>query len=54
MFVDNWIFGANVAGKPRTLRFYFGGMGGYYKELEKEVEAGYPDFKPFDGGASRA
>ncbi|EME49158.1 hypothetical protein DOTSEDRAFT_68033 [Dothistroma septosporum NZE10] len=48
---ENWIFGANVAGKPRTLRFYFGGLVGYYGELQKQVQEGFPDFRAFDGGS---
>lgn len=44
---ENWIFGANIPGKKRCLRFYFGGMGEYIKELEKCVQGGYPGFRPF-------
>ncbi|SMQ50122.1 unnamed protein product [Zymoseptoria tritici ST99CH_3D7] len=44
---ENWIFGANIPGKKRTLRFYFGGMGGYNAELQKCKDQGYPAFKPF-------
>ncbi|RKQ15144.1 flavin-containing monooxygenase [Ureibacillus endophyticus] len=32
---QSWIFGANIPGKPVSVRFYMGGMGNYNKELEK-------------------
>ncbi|MFJ5760650.1 flavin-containing monooxygenase [Neobacillus sp. NPDC093182] len=32
---QSWIYGANIPGKPFSLRFYMGGMGNYNKELEK-------------------
>lgn len=44
---DNWIFGANIPGKKRCLRFYFGGLQGYIKELQKCVRDGYTGFEPF-------
>jgi len=44
---DNWIFGANIPGKKRCLRFFFGGMQAYCEELKKCEEAGYPGFKSF-------
>lgn len=44
---DNWIFGANIPGKKRCLRFYFGGMGAFYKELRDCASKGYPGFKSF-------
>lgn len=43
----SWIFGTNIPGKKKTLRFFFGGMSGYLKELEKCVREGYPGFRPF-------
>jgi len=36
-----------VPGKKRCLRFYFGGMELYRKELAECVEGGYKGFKPF-------
>jgi cation diffusion facilitator CzcD-associated flavoprotein CzcO len=44
---DNWIFGANVPGKKRSLRFYFGGMKSYLARLAEEVANGYPGFERF-------
>ncbi|KAK4507941.1 hypothetical protein PRZ48_001676 [Zasmidium cellare] len=44
---DNWIFGANIPGKKRCLRFYFGGMSGFHEELRKCVANHYPGFIPF-------
>ncbi|GIZ40240.1 hypothetical protein CKM354_000358800 [Cercospora kikuchii] len=44
---ENWIFGANIPGKKKCLRFYFGGMGGYLNELKKCQENDYPGFRPF-------
>ncbi|KAK5705884.1 hypothetical protein LTR17_021259 [Elasticomyces elasticus] len=43
---DNWIFGANVPGKIRTLRFFFGGMQAYREKLEECAANGYAGFKP--------
>lgn len=43
---DNWIFGANIPGKKRCLRFYFGGMGAFRTELDKCVDSGFTGFKP--------
>nr|OQO27341.1 hypothetical protein B0A51_07595 [Rachicladosporium sp. CCFEE 5018] len=51
---DNWIFGANIAGKRRCLRFFFGGMQGYRQQLEKCEKNGYAGFKPFADGNSSA
>lgn len=36
-----------MPGKKRCLRFYFGGMEAYGKELTECVENGYKGFKPF-------
>ncbi|EME89295.1 uncharacterized protein MYCFIDRAFT_26387 [Pseudocercospora fijiensis CIRAD86] len=44
---ENWIFGANIPGKRRCLRFYFGGMSGYIAELQRCVANGYAGFVPF-------
>lgn len=44
---DNWIFGANIAGKKRCLRFFFGGMQAYNEKLEECKRNGYAGFKPF-------
>ncbi|KAF2485532.1 hypothetical protein BDY17DRAFT_322366 [Neohortaea acidophila] len=44
---DNWIFGANIPGKPKQLRFFFGGMQAYRQKLVEVVSKGYDGFKPF-------
>ena len=44
---DNWIFGANIPGKKRCLRFYFGGLQKYIQELQKCVRDRYTGFEPF-------
>ncbi|KAK3648729.1 hypothetical protein LTR56_001002 [Elasticomyces elasticus] len=43
---DNWIFGANIIGKKRTLRFFFGGMQAYREKLDECAANGYAGFKP--------
>lgn len=42
---DNWIFGANIPGKKRCLRFYFGGMKKYREHLIKCEENGFEGFE---------
>ncbi|KAK5125016.1 hypothetical protein LTR85_001207 [Meristemomyces frigidus] len=44
---DNWIFGANVPGKKRCLRFFFGGLKAYCEKLTECAKNGYAGFKPF-------
>lgn len=44
---DNWIFGANIPGKKRCLRFYFGGMKLFREEMRRCERRGYEGFKPF-------
>lgn len=44
---DNWIFGANIPGKKRCLRFFFGGMQAYCGKLAECANNGYAGFKPF-------
>ncbi|KAK3050594.1 hypothetical protein LTR09_008234 [Extremus antarcticus] len=44
---DNWIFGANIPGKKRCLRFFFGGMQAFLEKLEEVKKNGYVGFKPF-------
>ncbi|KAK4549536.1 hypothetical protein LTR36_006533 [Oleoguttula mirabilis] len=44
---DNWIFGANIPGKKRCLRFFFGGMQAYCGKLAECAKNGYTGFKPF-------
>ncbi|OJI96494.1 hypothetical protein ASPVEDRAFT_872232 [Aspergillus versicolor CBS 583.65] len=41
---DSWIFGANVAGKKRSVLFYFGGLAMYRQVLRNIVEDGYKGF----------
>lgn len=42
----SWIFGNNVSGKQIALRFYFGGMGNYMKEIADLVKGGFKAFQP--------
>lgn len=43
----SWIFGSNIAGKPYALRFYFGGLKNFRREIRNEIERGFPGYKPF-------
>ena len=40
--IHNWMLGNNIPGKARTIIFYFGGAGRYFKELEENIEQGFP------------
>jgi cyclohexanone monooxygenase len=40
----SWYVGANVPGKPQNVLFYFGGVGAYFDECEKEAAAGFPSY----------
>ncbi|KAK3110963.1 hypothetical protein LTR53_014227 [Teratosphaeriaceae sp. CCFEE 6253] len=51
---DNWIFGANIPGKKRCLRFFFGGMKAYCDQLDKCVASGYAGFGPLSRGITAA
>lgn len=42
----SWIFGQNVPGKKYALRFYFGGLKGFYESVQRVIENGYAGFKP--------
>jgi cation diffusion facilitator CzcD-associated flavoprotein CzcO len=42
---DSWIFGANVAGKTRSVLFYFGGIAMYRKVLQAIIDQGYAGFR---------
>lgn len=44
---DSWIFGSNVAGKKRSVLFFFGGLGLFRQKLQEVVDAGYKGYKPF-------
>lgn len=41
------MLGANIPGKPKQLRFFFGGMQAYRQKLLEVVSKGYEGFKPF-------
>ena len=41
------IFGANVKGKKRSLRFFFGGMQSYCEKLDACVKSGFMGFIRF-------
>ncbi|EXJ78156.1 cyclohexanone monooxygenase [Capronia epimyces CBS 606.96] len=43
--VHSWYVGANVPGKPQNVQFYFGGVGNYFAQIEKEAAAGFPSFE---------
>lgn len=42
---DSWINGSNIPGKPVTVMFYMGGMGGYMAHLQEAVNTGYKGFR---------
>ncbi|MBC8091476.1 MAG: NAD(P)/FAD-dependent oxidoreductase [Pseudonocardia sp.] len=42
---DSWYMGSNVAGKPRRLLSYVGGVGTYRQKCDEEAAAGYPAFR---------
>lgn len=44
---DSWIFGSNVAGKKKSVLFFFGGLGLFRQKLQEVVDANYKGFKPF-------
>lgn len=39
--------GANIPGKQKRLRFFFGGMQAYRRKLTEVIANGYEGFKPF-------
>ena len=41
---DSWINGSNIPGKPVTVMFYMGGMGGYMEHLKDAADTGYKGF----------
>ncbi|MFE1599371.1 flavin-containing monooxygenase [Methylobacterium sp. ID0610] len=41
---DSWYMGSNVAGKPRRLLSYIGGVGTYRQKCEEVAARGYPGF----------
>jgi cyclohexanone monooxygenase len=42
----SWIFGQNVPGKRVALRFYFGGLKGFYEAVGRVIQNGYEGFVP--------
>jgi hypothetical protein len=46
-YISCRIFGTNIPGKKRCLRFYFGGLEKYRQELDDCIRNGYTGFKPF-------
>lgn len=40
----SWIFGQNVPGKKFAIRFYFGGLKGFYQAVQRVIDAGYTGF----------
>jgi len=42
---DSWINGSNIPGKPVTVMFYMGGMGGYMEHLADAKSTGYKGFR---------
>ena len=43
------IFGANIEGKKRCLRFFFGGMQAYCEKLDECIKNDLAGFKPLQG-----
>ncbi|GAB3673842.1 NAD(P)/FAD-dependent oxidoreductase [Saccharopolyspora sp. NPDC049426] len=41
----SWYMGSNVAGKPRRLLSYIGGVGTYREKCDEEAVGGYPSFR---------
>ncbi|MGQ0696832.1 MAG: flavin-containing monooxygenase [Panacagrimonas sp.] len=41
----SWYMGANIAGKPHTVLFYFGGAGAYFDDVEHCAENGFEGFR---------
>jgi len=41
---DSWYMGSNVAGKPRRLLSYIGGVGNYHRQCDEQAANGYPGF----------
>lgn len=41
----SWYMGSNVAGKPRRLLSYIGGVGTYREKCDEEASGGYPSFR---------
>jgi hypothetical protein len=41
---NSWYTGSNVAGKPRRVLSYTGGVGTYRKKCQEIADAGYPGF----------
>jgi len=42
--VNSWFAGTNVEGKARGVYFYYGGAAGYFTEVKKVIDAGFPGF----------
>jgi cation diffusion facilitator CzcD-associated flavoprotein CzcO len=49
----SWYIGANVDGKNVEPMFYFGGVGPYFAQCDKEINDGFPGFK-FSSAVSAA
>ena len=45
----SWIFGQNVPGKKYALRFYFGGLKGFYAKVGEVIRDGFRGFHPLEG-----
>lgn len=41
---DSWYMGSNVAGKPRRLLSYIGGVGNYHRQCDEVAASGYRGF----------
>lgn len=50
----SWIFGQNVPGKKHALRFYFGGLKGFYEAVGKVIQNDYAGFMPMGDNAKNA
>lgn len=43
---NSWLFGNNVEGKKRAIRFHFGGMGHFYNTVHRVIDEGFAGFRP--------
>lgn len=42
--VNSWFSGANLEGKAHAAYFYYGGAAGYFAEVQKVIDDGFPGF----------
>lgn len=49
---NSWLFGNNVEGKKRAIRFHFGGLGHFYNTVHRVIDEGFSGFQPFSQNKS--